>query len=484
MLFVLYSILIFMKPEISIGYLPILDHLTLGVAEHNEGKTLEHFISKPVPFNNWPSIAQALGENKLDGAFLLFPLALKLYRENPDISLILLGHREGQVLVVDKDITNVHDLKGKTIQIPDLYSTHHILLSEILTQAGMDVTKDVKLKIGYENIKDISTRVSEEEISGLIIAEPIGTEVRKKKGGKIITLSKDFHPHHIDCVLVVKNNIILEQPEGIQELVESLVKAGAFINAYPRQAAEIGEQFLNWPKKLLLEALTHDEGHILFWDLLPRIEDFEELQHIAVNKLKLWKEEIDLTTFINANFAKKAYRSWIIDTRRETKDKGQERTVPGNMTDAVSRIVTLLGAQIFVTGIKYIHTGEKYPTGIERGKEININAQFFGELMEGKEIVLEAPLPQFKAIAFQKSSDTLQPDKVVMKLTIPQAERCLKALAFGGTVYSREKNNETSYEELLYSEIPISIIKKEESIFCSLHYSVFLLLGYCLNSFK
>jgi len=420
-----------MKPQITIGHLPILDHLILGVAEQNDGAYLEHVELVAQLFPNWDSIATALAEKKIDGAFLFFPLTLDLFRNGADIKLILLGHREGQVLVARNDVNSVADLKGKTIFLPHRFSTHHILLFKALQNEGLDITKDVNLKIGYEHVQEVTELLARDEVQAFIIAEPFGTEAVRSKIGKILALSHGIKTHHIDCVLVMRNEVVKNYPKACEELTESLVRAGMFVNAYPRQAAEIGEQFLEyWSKSILLEALTHDKGHILFWDLLPRMEDFEELQNIAVEEMGLWPNKIDLRELVYPDFAQNAYREWMIDVRREVKDRGAERTLPGSFAEAATRVRDFFNRDISVIGVKMIQKGEKYPHNMKRVHK-NISLPLIEGTLGGEECIIENLSGENKGIAFVSPVRGVEPYKVILKLEPRELKDCLQALGFG-----------------------------------------------------
>ena len=432
-----------MKPKITIGHLPLLDHLILGVAKKNEGAYLDYLDLQTQKFPNWQTITNVLLEGKIEGAFLFFPLALELFRNNADIKIILLGHREGQVLVVRNEIQSVHDLKGKTIFIPHQYSTHHILLFEILKNEGIDITKDVQLQIGYEDVRDVTELLAANKVQAFIIAEPLGTEAVRRKIGKILVTSHQIKTHHIDCVLVMRNDVIDAYPEACAELTKSLVKAGMFVNAYPRQAAEIGEEFLEyWSKSILLEALTHDKGHILFWDLLPRMEDFEDLQNIAVEEMNLWPNKISLTPLIYSQFAQDAYREWIIDVRREIKDRGKERTLPGSFPEAAARFQSYFNTSILILGIRLIHMGEKYPKGMKKVELPSVEtSDILDYVLANNNIILKNFLDQKESVSFSSPKMvSSEPQRILLRLTREQAEKCLTALHFG------EKNIAKSLE--------------------------------------
>lgn len=70
-----------MKPNITIGHFPIIDHLILGIAQKNDGGYFGHFNLRTKIFRNWAKMIDNLNSKKIDGAFLLFPLAIELFRK-------------------------------------------------------------------------------------------------------------------------------------------------------------------------------------------------------------------------------------------------------------------------------------------------------------------------------------------------------------------------------------------------------------------
>lgn len=476
-----------MKPKIIIGHLPLLDHLILGVAKKNESAYLDSLDLQTQKFPNWQTITNAFIEKKIDGAFLFFPLALELFRNGEDIKIILLGHREGQVLVTRNEIQSVKDLQGKTIFIPHRYSTHHILLFEILKNEGIDITKDVQLQIGYEDVREVTELLAANKIQAFIIAEPLGTEAVRRKIGKIIVTSHQIKTHHIDCVLAMRNDVIDAYPEACAELTESLVKAGMFVNAYPRQAAEIGEEFLGyWSKSILLEALTHDKGHILFWDLLPRMEDFEDLQDIAVEEMNLWPNKINLTSLIYPQFAQDAYREWMIDVRKEIKDRGKERTLPGNFSEAATRFQSLLGMSISILGMKFVQAGEKYPKGMKKVELPSIETDNVLDYVSAHNDVILKNFPGQKenVVFFAPKTASGEPERILLRLTREQGERCLMALHFGKENVTKDLDIFRSEEkELFLSKDAIVAYETERHTWLSLEFNVFRFLSLLLEHF-
>lgn len=460
-------------PTLKIGYLPILDHLILPVAEYNQNSQFRNFKLKNREFLSWDGINQSLINGELDAAFLLAPLVIELFRQKHSHKVILLGHREGQVLITIPEIEDIYDLKNKTIHLPHKFSTHHILLAQAFNSEKMNLQKDAKIVFGYDNIKMAADELEKKTTDAYILAEPMGTEAVKRKVGKILTLSQEILPHHVDCVLVVQNKLIEKNPEVVQELVDNFVSAGAFINAYPRQAAEIGAHAFGWPMKTILEALTHHRSHILFWDLIPRLEDFEQLQKLAINTANLWENPIDLRDLIQPQFAQEAYRKLVVDTRKTAKDRGLSNTLPTNTVEAISRLKKINDKPAFAIGVSQIGFGQHYPVQAKKVESIDKNlSQLIKEARNGQNILLPC-ICGSKALALTRLDKDSIPDSILLKVDNKELEKFEQALTFGG------KNHQfkmiKNAEDFLVSDQP-SIYKDKDNIYLILSWTAFRFL--------
>ncbi len=461
-----------MKPTLTIGHFPIIDHLTLGVAKKHDGEYFKNFNLETKLFRNWQKLCQDITNGAVHGAFILFPLAMELFRAGVDIKIVLLGHREGQVLVVSNEIKSVRDLKGKTVFIPHRFSIHNILLHQILKRAGLNPLTDVIYKEGFDDVREITQNLITGKVQAFIAAEPFGTEVVRAKKGRIILLSNVMKAHHIDCVLVLKGEVIKNFPVASNELVQSLVKAGMFINAYPRQAAEIGEHFLEVNSATLLQAITHDKGHIVFWDLLPRFEDFAEPQDFAIKEMRLWDKPINLSKLIYPEFAYNSYREWVIDLRRGVKDKGEERTLPGNFNESMARINSFFHRAIPAVGVRLIRPKERYPriTAPRTSFLEHSCIDFLDRAFKGEQIVFTGISKEIKGVYIMSASESSEPDRVILKLSKEEAVICSKALSFGGDHFKLKEFDEHTSESELFYKPGIAILLKDGLVICALDY--------------
>ncbi|MCD4722788.1 MAG: ABC transporter substrate-binding protein [Desulfobacula sp.] len=306
------------KPALKIGYLKITDHLILGVTDLKLKKGMEkfeHCTLNPVLKNGWNEVADALSVKSLDGALILAPTAMDLFKAGTDIKLLLFAHKSGSILVKSKNahIEKIEDFAGKTVLIPYQLSVHNMLFHKLLsekglkpgrsTEKGIDVTLEVVAPFQMPEALEYD---EEGEIGGFIVAEPIGSQVIAKGFGEEFYLSKDLWPNHPCCVFVVRNEIIEKHPEAIQEICDSFVKSGLAIDAQPGPASIIGGDFLSQDKEVIKKVLTDPPDRILTGELFPIIKDLDTIQKYMMDEMKIMTSLIDLEKFVDTSFAKKA----------------------------------------------------------------------------------------------------------------------------------------------------------------------------------
>ncbi|MBF0234697.1 MAG: ABC transporter substrate-binding protein [Desulfamplus sp.] len=306
------------KPTLRIGHLSITDHLILGVTDlklKKGAEKFEHCKLQTVLKNGWNEVADALTVKALDGAFILAPTAMDLFKSGVGIKLLLLTHKNGSILVKNKraNIQKIEDFAGKTVLIPYQLSIHNMLFHRLLSEKGLkpgrsvEPNVDVTLEVVAPFQMPEALEYDEEgEIGGFIVAEPIGSKVIASGLGEEFYLSKELWPKHPCCVFVVRDEIIAKHPEAIQEITTSFVKSGKAIDAQPGPASVIGSNFLSQEVDVIKRVLTEPPDRITTSELLPIIEDFETIQKYMMDRMKIMTSLIDLEKFVDTRFAKAA----------------------------------------------------------------------------------------------------------------------------------------------------------------------------------
>ena len=310
--FIIFCILCFIpstlsaKTVIRVGYLPILDHLTLLVSHAQDNKNFQYVEIQPKLFKSWDRLTDALKSEVIDAAFILSPLAMDLFNHGLPIQTILLGHRDGSALTMNKTLLfhSAQDLKGKNIAVPHTQSTHLVLLRKHLLDADLSF-KEVNTPIipPVEMFGALLTN----KIDGFIVAEPFGIMAQAQGIGKMLILTKDILNHHIDCILVVRQHTLTQVSQAIQEWVSSLIRAGQWIEqdklkqGSQEVARLVAYKYLPHSEKIIVEALQHPQDRISFDDLNPGKEDFQQMMELAI-QTEVLNNKVDLNKFVNDVF--------------------------------------------------------------------------------------------------------------------------------------------------------------------------------------
>lgn len=256
------------KKTIKIGYLPITHAVPLYIEKEQE--KYKNFNLELVKFGSWPELVDALNTGNIDGASMLVTLAMKAKEQGIDIKAVALGHRDGNVLVVANDIDSVEDLKGENFAIPHKFSTHNILLYQMLKQNGLqyDDVKAIELPPA-----EMPAALAEGRIKGYVVAEPFGAASVAIDKGKVLFQDNEIWKNSIDCALVLRGEFIEREQEMAQELVDYYVKAGEAAELKDETTHELSSKYMKVDKDVMdlsFQWIVYDELRI-------NEEDYKEL---------------------------------------------------------------------------------------------------------------------------------------------------------------------------------------------------------------
>ncbi|WP_342507237.1 ABC transporter substrate-binding protein [Sporosarcina sp. FSL K6-2383] len=246
------------KPTIKIGYLPITHAGPLYMDAYFQ----EDYTIELVKFGSWPDLMDALNTGRIDGASALIELAMKAKEQGIDLKAVALGHKDGNVLISSHDIDATADLQGKTYAIPHKFSSHNILLNEMLKKDGMT----------YEDVNvvemapaEMPAALSENRIAGYIVAEPFGAQAVVLNKGQVHYHSDEIWPDSYCCVLVMRNDFIKKNIDITQSFINHYALAGELANQKDDLVYESFGQFMKVDREVLdlsLEWISYDDLRI------------------------------------------------------------------------------------------------------------------------------------------------------------------------------------------------------------------------------
>ncbi|GHV19666.1 NLPA lipoprotein [Spirochaetia bacterium] len=264
------------RETVKIAYLPITHSLPI-FAEAELQKDNPAINIELIKYGSWPELMDALNTGRIDGAIALIELTMKAKEQGIDLKAVALGHTDGNVIIARNEINSPADLKGKPFAIPHRQSSHHILLRQMLANAGM-VEQDIS--IVELPPPEMPSALANGSISGYCVAEPFGARAVVLGAGKVLYYSEELWPDSLCCSLVLNNDFIKNKSAAAKELVSKYGEAGKHISSNRDEEERIAAEYLGVDKKVLdlsLQWISYANLKItpkIYSDLTDKVKTF------------------------------------------------------------------------------------------------------------------------------------------------------------------------------------------------------------------
>ena len=253
------------KKTVRVAYLPITHSLAVMLMEDVASADADYKVELH-RFTSWQEIVEALRTKRVDGASVLFEVALRARETDRELRLHSLSHRGGNVIVVANGIESYRDLIGRNVAIPHRLSPQHTLLKSVLEREGIAPSE---INIIELSPAEMPFSMASGSISAYVVAEPWGTVAESNGAGRIIEASGG-----VCCVLAFNEGVFEGEPLLEAKLLE-------WFNAAAEVADEKGER--------AVECLKY---HSSFSETVIR----ESIHKTDYSELALSKEEYDRVT--------------------------------------------------------------------------------------------------------------------------------------------------------------------------------------------
>ncbi len=288
---------------LQVGGLPVTCNLTLPVActakaaTNTAGVGDTRFAYEYSKYSGWPEIKESLMTGRIQAAYMLAPLVMDLTDKKIPVKIVSLGHRSGAVIMVrtDSAYQNFGQLKGKRIAIPSRFAVDFLFLRKMLAQEGM-TPKDI-------------------EIVEMPPPEPFGAAAQRAGYARPLRMTRDEWRNYICCVLTVREELINDSPDMVQDLVNHVMGAGHWldqqqINRDKAVAIAAQKTFFNQDPNILKFVMETPTDRVTYGDLRMLRPEFEELMQLSIEAGTL-KKPVAYETYMNEQFAKNAQPTTI-----------------------------------------------------------------------------------------------------------------------------------------------------------------------------
>jgi NitT/TauT family transport system substrate-binding protein len=306
---------------LTVGGLPVTCNLTLPVtctARSQLNQSLAagaaRFSYQYSKYNGWPEIKESLMAGRIQAAYMMAPLVMDLADKGIPLRIVSLGHRSGAVIMVRADSSYEHfrQLAGKRIAVPSRFAVDFLFLGRMLAEEGMKI-EDVE--ITEMAPPDMPAALYARAVDAYCTGEPFGAAAQSAGYARPLRMTRDEWPKYICCVLTVREELIQQNAPMVQDLVNLVLGAGAWLDqaaANREKAVQIaaGPGYFNQDPKIIRFVMQNPSDRVTYGDLRMIRSEFDELMQMSVAAGNL-KRPVPYDKYVDERFALAAKASSI-----------------------------------------------------------------------------------------------------------------------------------------------------------------------------
>ncbi|HEB56617.1 MAG TPA: nitrate ABC transporter substrate-binding protein [Gammaproteobacteria bacterium] len=312
------------RQPIKALYIPLADHYAALVAYERYRRQMKYADFKIEQMKNWDLLRAYFQSGEADMAYVMSPLAMDMFNENPHFRWVGLMHRDGNALAINdllnqqvqlsqkrkdrkpdarvaESLRKVYQQNGYSTEIgmPHLLSTHTVVLYRYLKEQGlrMSMTPNTNAEVlaiavpppkSPAFIKSKSNRAMPAAFEQSL---PWADVVETGGFGKVAWYSKDVMPWkngHVECIALATDGAIANKFEALKEVMKYIRQAGQDIE----QARTEGGARLEAIVDIVRKHIPAHTREAIIASLDPELKVIN-YQHLNVDKAGL-KQIMDL----------------------------------------------------------------------------------------------------------------------------------------------------------------------------------------------
>lgn len=260
-------------------------------------------------YSGWPELKESFMAGKVKAAYLLAPMVMDLVESGVDAKIVSLGHRSGAVIMVraDSPAKTFRDLRGRRIAIPSRFAVDHLFVRRMLKESGMTV-RDVELVEMAP--PEMPAALYADQVDAYATGEPFGAVAEVAGYARPLYMTRDKWPDYVCCVLTVRQALIDRDRPQVQQIVNHVLSAGAWLEATQAnrdRAADIaaGPTLFNQRADIIKHVLTNPRDRVTYADLRLIKSEMDELMEAAL-EAGIIRRRIPYERYVDASFQRAA----------------------------------------------------------------------------------------------------------------------------------------------------------------------------------
>jgi len=291
------------KEPLVVGGLPVTCNLTLPVACVAAGGGRFEYSK----YSGWPEIKESLMAGRIQAGYMLAPLVMDLADKKIPVKIVSLGHRSGAVIMVrtESPYQSFKQLTGKRVAIPSRFAVDFLFLRRLLAEEGMT---PAELEIVEMPPPDMPAALYANAVDAYCTGEPFGAAAQSAGWARPLRMTRDEWPKYICCVLTVREELITERRQDVQDLVNYVLGAGQWLdrqqaNRDKAVAIAAGRGYFNQDPNILKFVMENPTDRVTYGDLRVIRAEFEELMQLSIQAGTI-AHPIPYETYMDESFAK------------------------------------------------------------------------------------------------------------------------------------------------------------------------------------
>lgn len=271
--------------------------------------TLADSVAEFSKYSGWPELKESFMAGKVQAAYLLAPMVMDLVDSGVAAKIVSLGHRSGAVIMVrtDSPVKSLKDLRGRRIAIPSRFAVDHLFVRRMLKENGMTV-RDVELVEMAP--PEMPAALYANQVHAYATGEPFGAVAEVAGYARILYMTRDKWPNYVCCVLTVHQELIDKERPLVQQLVNHVLSAGAWLETAQANrdlAARVAgaPAVFNQQPEILRHVLTNPRDRVTYADLRLIQSEMDDLMEAAL-EAGIIKKRIAYERYVDETFQRSA----------------------------------------------------------------------------------------------------------------------------------------------------------------------------------
>jgi NitT/TauT family transport system substrate-binding protein len=235
------------RPEaietLRIGYQPSTHHIAEMVAAEKGwwAEDLKPFgvvEIKEFEFPSGPPEMQAMLAGDLDVAYVGTAPPISAISQGLDAKIVAAVNINGSDLVFKQGVAydGPQSLVGKTVGTFPPGSIQDTVMKKWLQDNNIPISN---VKIIPMGPGDAVTAISAGKIDGVFLPHPSPAIIEQEGKGESVVPSGEMWPNHACCSLVVSGRLLRDNPDLVEQIIKTHIKATDYVNSHPEEAAKI-----------------------------------------------------------------------------------------------------------------------------------------------------------------------------------------------------------------------------------------------------